>query len=502
MRSGAGGGGGWRAWTLGSLWLALAARVLAGPLPLNYYDIGYALVWGREILAGHLPDYRTPGASTPHPLGTLLGTLGAAFGAPGGWYVVQVIVFVSVGVAGTALFMLARTCLRPAVDPGNRPSRRATLGGGVAVGVLLLSPPFLTDAVGGSGLSDLPALALVLTAAALVAADSDSERTRTPLVLLAAAGLMRPEAWGLAGAYWVYLAYRRLPARRLIESAVLVLSAPVVWVLSDAIVVGDATYSLTHTQAASQTGAFAHGLAQVPRATLDGVRALVGLPVLVVGAIGALTAVGIARRATVPALALLALALGEFAALGLADVPLIGRFLLVVAAMTCLFFAYAVLAAGNQALARLGLERRGPRTAVTIAAALLVVVVAVSHIAGDARVRPQQRAAVHAEAVLVSLARRPRVGAVIGDCPGFSVPRYTLTSLVAYDFDLAPTAIRRTGTAPPAPGLILVPATAGAGRYFGVTPARLADLRRMTASGHQVARNRSWRLYVSGCPPG
>jgi hypothetical protein len=139
---------------------------------------------------------------------------------------------------------------------------------------------------------------------------------------------------------------------------------------------------------------------------------------------------------------------------------------------------------------------------VTIAAALLVVVVAVSHIAGDARVRPQQRAAVHAEADLVSLARLPRVGAAIGDCPGFSVPRYTLTSLVAYDFDLGPTAIRRTGTAPPARGLILVPATAGAGRYFGVTPARLADLRRMTASGRQVAGNRSWRLYVRGCPSG
>ncbi|MCA1690220.1 MAG: hypothetical protein LC720_07270, partial [Actinobacteria bacterium] len=70
MRSGAGGTGSRRAWTLGSLSLALAARILSGPLPLNYYDVGYALVWGREILAGHRPGYRTPGASTPHPLGT------------------------------------------------------------------------------------------------------------------------------------------------------------------------------------------------------------------------------------------------------------------------------------------------------------------------------------------------------------------------------------------------------------------------------------------------
>jgi hypothetical protein len=139
---------------------------------------------------------------------------------------------------------------------------------------------------------------------------------------------------------------------------------------------------------------------------------------------------------------------------------------------------------------------------VTTAAALLVVYVAASHVIGDARVRPQQRAAVHAEADLVSLAGLPRAGAALRGCPGFSVPRYTLTSLVAYDFDLAPTGISRTGTARPVRGLILVPSTADAGRYFGVTPARLADLRRMTASARPVARNRSWRLYARGCPPG
>ncbi|MCA1690606.1 MAG: hypothetical protein LC720_09355, partial [Actinobacteria bacterium] len=265
---------------------------------------------------------------------------------------------------------------------------------------------------------------------------------------------------------------------------------------------GDPTYALTHTQAAAQTGTFAHGLTQVPRATLDGVRALVGLPVLVLGAIGVLAAVGLARRATAPALALLGLALGEFVALGVADVPLIGRFLLVVAAMTCLFFAYAVVVAGHQALARLGLERRGPRRALAAAAAVLVVFVATSHVVGDARVRPQQRAGVRAEADLASLAGLAPVAAVLSHCRGFSVPRYTLTSLVAYDFDLTPTGISRTGTATPARGLILVPATPDAGRYFGVAPARLAALRRMTASARQVAANRSWRLYARGCMPG
>ena len=475
-----------RRWTLGSLGLALAARLLTGPLPLNYYDVGYALVWGREIIGGQLPDYTTPGASTPHPLGTVLATLAAAFGSPGGWYVVQAIVFLSLGVAGTGLFLLTRTCVRRLPRAG---VRRASAAGAVAVGALLASPPFLTDALGSSGLSDLPALALVLAAAALVA--ERPYRWPGPLVLLGLAGLMRPEAWGLAGAYWLYLAYRRPPWRDRLQSLALVIAAPVVWALCDVLVLGDPTYSLTHTQAASQTGIFPHGLGQVPSALGRDLRALVGLPVLVVGAAGAVLAA--ARRAAAPALALLTLALGEFAALGVAGVPLLERFLLVAAAMTALFFAFVVVAGP------LVVDRR-PRLVWAAAALVLVVYVAASHLRGDVHVRSDQAAVVHAEADLVALAGRPEVGAALRRCT-FYVPRFTLTSLVAVDFDLPPQAILRTAARAPGRGLVLVPADNAAGHYFGVTPARLAVLRRITAAGVPVSRNRSWRLYATGCPP-
>jgi hypothetical protein len=86
-------------------------------------------------------------------------------------------------------------------------------------------------------------------------------------------------------------------------------------------------------------------------------------------------------------------------------------------------------------------------------------------------------------------------------CPAFYVARFTLTSLVAYDLDLAPQSIQRTTSAPPRRGLILAPVSAAAGAYFGVTPARLRVLRAGTlAKARLVSRNRSWRLYERGCP--
>ncbi len=489
----------WRRWTAGSLGLAVAARLITGPLPLNYYDIGYALVWGREIIHGHLPAYQTPGASTPHPLGTLLATVAAVFGTPGSWYAVEAIIFLSFGVAGAALFALTRASLRRALPEAAARSPASEAAGALAVGALLLSPPFLTDALGGSGLSDLPAAALVLAAAVLAAERPD--RDRAPLALLGLAGLMRPEAWGLAAAYWLYLAHRRPSLAKLLESALLVAAAPVLWALADLVVVGDPTYSLTHTQAASHTGMFAHGLGQVPRATLRGLRALTGLPVLLIGGVGAAAALVLARRATAAPLALLALTLGEFAALGAADVPLLERFLLVPAALICLFFAL-ILLGGHQAIRdRIGPGSPWPGRAWAALCLLIVLYVAATHLRGAVRVRSDQRTAVHAQADLVSLAARPDVRRALRRCPPLYVPRFTLTSLAAVDFDLPPQTILRTPARPPATGLILVPATGDAGRYFGLTGARLRTLRLITARpARPVGQNRSWRLFARGCP--
>ena len=56
-------------WTLV---LGLVAWALAGRGLVNY-DTLYALVWGRDLMHGRLPDYDVSLAPTPHPLATLAG---------------------------------------------------------------------------------------------------------------------------------------------------------------------------------------------------------------------------------------------------------------------------------------------------------------------------------------------------------------------------------------------------------------------------------------------
>ena len=79
------------------------------------------------------------------------------------------------------------------------------------------------------------------------------------LVLLGLAGLLRPEAWLLAGAYWLYL----LPAldrrRDGSRSAALVAAAPVLWALSDLVVTGEPLHSLTSTRDTAETLGRPHG---------------------------------------------------------------------------------------------------------------------------------------------------------------------------------------------------------------------------------------------------
>ena len=72
------------------------------------------------------------------------------------------------------------------------------------------------------------------------------------MALLAAAGLLRPEAWVLAGLYWLWC----LPGSALRARAgllALAAAAPLLWCLVDLAVTGDPLFSLTNTQALSDS---------------------------------------------------------------------------------------------------------------------------------------------------------------------------------------------------------------------------------------------------------
>ena len=71
------------------------------------------------------------------------------------------------------------------------------------------------------------------------------------LVLLGLAGLLRPEAWLYAGAYWLWLFPARDWPDRL-KLLALAAAAPVIWALSDLVITGDLLWSFhgTHDLAA------------------------------------------------------------------------------------------------------------------------------------------------------------------------------------------------------------------------------------------------------------
>jgi hypothetical protein len=120
---------------------------------------------------------------------------------------------------------------------------------GLVTALVVLSRPALErDAL--LGYQDT-AFAVVVVWAVLL--EARRPRRGVPvLLLLALAGLMRPEAWALAGLYTLYL-WRGASARERATYAGLTALAPVLWALGDWAVTGDPLHSLHGTADLAET---------------------------------------------------------------------------------------------------------------------------------------------------------------------------------------------------------------------------------------------------------
>ncbi len=306
--------------------LALAA-VVAWALVPTYpdYDAYHHLVWGRDVLAGLTPGFEDPFAPTPHPLYLALGAGLSLAGEHADRLLVLVTVLSLVALVAGA-FALGRALFGTAA---------AYLGACFVAS----SFAFLLYAV--RAFVDVPFLALVVWAAALEA--RHPRRGALPMALLAAAGLLRPEAWVLAGSYWLW----RLPgsaAGTRVTLLVYAAAAPIAWCVVDFVVTGDPLFSLTSTQALSDSLDRERGLASVPSAFVTFLADLARAPVALAGVIGlvlALRRFG-PRRLVVP-LALLGAGALTFVAIGVAGLSLIARYLTVPAVALCVLAGYAVM---------------------------------------------------------------------------------------------------------------------------------------------------------------
>ena len=220
--------------------LALAAVLIWALVPTYpNYDAYYSLVWGREILHGVSPSFEVYAAPTQHPAYVALGlVLAAVFG----------------GDADRALVLVAALSLVALVWAVLRAGRAVFGTWPGIVAALLTGSSFALLLYAARAYVDVPFLALVLWAAAL-----EAERPRrgtAPMALLFAAGLLRPEAWILAGAYWAWCVW---PSRgRRLHPGLLALAAgaPILWAITDAAVTGDPLHSLHATSTLADTMRF------------------------------------------------------------------------------------------------------------------------------------------------------------------------------------------------------------------------------------------------------
>src|SRR3954468_18698337 len=321
------------------------------------YDSYYSLLWGRDLLHGTLPVFDGFRYPTEHPLAIAAGAVLSLFGHVGDrmWVALMIASFLAL-VAG--VYRLGRRAGTPLI-------------GAVAAGLLLTRFDFAFLAA--RGYIDVSYMALVVWAAVLEW--THPRRGTVVLLLLAAAGLLRPEAWLLAGLYWCWLAWRATWPER-IRYAALAAIGPVAWVALDAVVTGDPLFSLHHTGGLAEGLGRSRPLSQLPAAVPEFFAHLLKIPVLVAAVVGLVLGVVMAPRRMLMPLLLLGTGLLQFVVIGVAGASLIERYL-AVASLAAMVFA-AVTLAGWTMLER-GRLRTGWAVA-SVAAVLLGAAFTAAHL--------------------------------------------------------------------------------------------------------------------------
>lgn len=457
--------------------LAAATWVIFSRAFLNY-DTLYALIWGRDVAHGRMPDFEFTLAPTPHPLAIAAGALASLFGTDGGYTVMLALALLSFGALLWAIFRLGQLTFSWPV-------------GLLAALVVATRVPFLSQGV--RAYVDIPFLALVVLAAVLEV--RRPRRGWAVLVLLAFAGLLRPEAWLVAGAYWLYLA-PTLDRNGKLATLALVASAPVAWALVDLIVTGNPLHSLTGTRDTAETLSRPRGIDDVPETMARRLGEILRLPVLVGGTVGFFWALHLARaRAMVPA-ALAVLGGLAFVALGFAGLPLIGRYLLLPAAMLAIFFGYSSL--GWWDFEQGELRRRwmvGGLALLALAAAFFP-----ANVSGLSNMRDGVQLRGKIEDDLHSLTRDPGAEPLFEHCSPVYVPNHRPVPILAWYLDVDQERIRSAQLERPSHGLFVAPATRVVEQKFVLDP---NDPKRLDADVPpgftRVTGNESWVLYAKGC---
>jgi hypothetical protein len=437
---------------------ALLAWALVGAGFLNY-DTAYSLLWGGDVAHGRTPDFGVPVAPTPHPLATLTGLVLTPLG-DAGQTVWVVLAFLSLGALGWLTYELGAHWFGP-------------VAGAVAALLILTRIPVLSFGV--RAYVDIPYVALVLGA---ILAEARGPHPRAVLLLLTLAGLLRPEAWLFALAY---VAWRREP--RLLALAV---AGPVIWMLHDLALAGDALHSLTGTRDNARTLERVTGLDDVPLTMPRRLGEILREPGLLGAAAGGLLVLAFMRRRAALPVAAGFVSIAAFCVLAAAGLPILGRYLLLPAALLAVF-------CGAGVAGWLGLPDGHPwrgRWAV-IGAALLGAFVAFAPGQAD-RIGDLRDAMGTQREILGDL----HAASDALPCRPVAVPNHRPVPHIALWTGIPPREIVSAQLERPATGVYVAPASERVERNFTLDP---RDPKRLTATVPpgftRTAANRSWILY-------
>jgi hypothetical protein len=479
-----------RKWLTPAAWVAgvTAALLLVFPYGFPNYDTIYALVWGRELAHGQSPDYGAALPPTPHPLTDLMGLVATPLG-DGAITVTMVVAYLSLGLIGYFVYRLGTLWFDRWI-------------GALAAAIVLTRAPFLSN--GLRAYIDLPYIALCL--GALLIEARRPRAGRPVLALLALAGLLRPEAWLFAVAYWLYLAFdsskpgrkpvgvnEKRPAGRkeLVWLGVLALAGPILWALFDLITTGSPTYSWTGTKETVETLERQTGPVDL---VLYGPRRL-GEVLQWPGMVGALggVALGLAflRRRSLLGVAAALLALGAFALLACGGLAILPRYTMLAAAILAIFAALALL--GWRLLEPDHPWRRRWQVFAALVLAMFLVWLP-NQWDLDSRVDTDLTNQARIEGDLSDLVD---TGAFEPLCGKVAVPNHRAVPRLAFGLDVKPTQIVSAGEeGVPERGYFVAPADSFVIHNFILDPNDPTDFSLPTPNGFKpVARNDSWIVY-------
>jgi hypothetical protein len=495
------------------------------PVGFPNYDTIYALAWGRELAHGVSPDYGAALPPTPHPLTDFIGLVTSPFGeAP--ITVIMILAYVSLGLIAYFVYRLGTTWFDKWV-------------GVLAAVIVLTRAPFLSN--GLRAYVDLPYIALCLGALYI---EARKPRAGWPvLALLVPAGLLRPEAWGFAIAYWLWLAFDLRRARpegsapsgqgspstgRKLDTgssfrpinivggwevgwrgertrgelgwlALLALGGPIIWVLFDAVTTGNPLYSLTGTQETVESLKRQTGPVDL---VLYGPRRLgevMQWPGMVGGFGGLLLGICLLPRRAALGFAAIVLALLAFAFLGAAGLAIIARYTMLAGAILSIFFALALL--GWRFL-----ERGNPwRVRWQIFAGIVLAMVLVwlpNQWDLDRQVHTDLTNQGQIEGDLTDLVNE---GAFSPECGPIAVPNHRAVPRLAFGLDVKPTDIVSASEAVSpeekrklkAASYWVEPASEFVIHNYILDPNDKTNFEKLTSPPgfEEVASNRSWRIY-------